>query len=314
MNDRLKGVLLVALGASIYGMLATVVKLAYQDGFTTAEVTSAQFGIGILVLLTINLIRSKHWKRPQGNDALKLGLAGTTYGMTSLFYYLSVQYIDVSIGIVLLMQSVWISIVVEAVMSRQFPNRRKIISTAIILFGTLLATNAIQADVKWDWRGIGFGFLAACSFASTMYASNRIANYLPTVQKSLLMLLGGGVLIYSFLIFTQIGPWHWPNLFSPTSMVEVRAYDFSIWWKFGLFLAIFGTVLPPILLNSGFPKAGLGLGSIVSSMELPVSVMMAFVLLKEQVLPIQWLGILLILSAIVYMNLNSIPGFQKLKK
>jgi len=35
-NNVLKGVFLVALGATSYGMLATFVKLAYKDGYTTA--------------------------------------------------------------------------------------------------------------------------------------------------------------------------------------------------------------------------------------------------------------------------------------
>ncbi|MFY7815045.1 MAG: EamA/RhaT family transporter, partial [Chryseobacterium taeanense] len=50
---------------------------------------------------------------------------------------------------------------------------------------------------------------------------------------------------------------------------------------------------------------GLGLGSIVSSFELPVSVTMAFALLGEEVVFIQWIGIALILFAIVLMNLPS---------
>ena len=61
-----------------------------------------------------------------------------------------------------------------------------------------------------------------------------------------------------------------------------------------------------VLLNLGFPKTGLGLGSIVASVELPVSVTMAFVLLGEQVLFLQWLGIAIILLAIVYMNLDQV--------
>ena len=59
-----------------------------------------------------------------------------------------------------------------------------------------------------------------------------------------------------------------------------------------------------MLLNAGFPHTGIGLGSIVSSLELPVSVMMAFFLLNEQVLLIQWIGILLIIAAIVIMNIQ----------
>ena len=59
-----------------------------------------------------------------------------------------------------------------------------------------------------------------------------------------------------------------------------------------------------MLMNAGFPLTGIGLGSIVSALELPVSVMMAYVLLNEDVNITQWLGILLIIIAIVIMNIN----------
>jgi len=53
-NKVLKGVFLVALGATTYGMLATFVKIAYSEGYTTAEVTTSQFVLGILGILLIN--------------------------------------------------------------------------------------------------------------------------------------------------------------------------------------------------------------------------------------------------------------------
>ncbi|MEO0059452.1 MAG: hypothetical protein RLZZ312_1099, partial [Bacteroidota bacterium] len=42
-NNLIRGVFLVGLGATSYGMLATFVKLAYAEGFTTVEVTISQF-------------------------------------------------------------------------------------------------------------------------------------------------------------------------------------------------------------------------------------------------------------------------------
>ena len=67
-------------------------------------------------------------------------------------------------------------------------------------------------------------------------------------------------------------------------------------------MALFGTIIPPILMNAGFPHTGIGLGSIVSTLELPVSVLMAFLILHESVILIQWIGIVLIIFAIVLMN------------
>ena len=59
-----------------------------------------------------------------------------------------------------------------------------------------------------------------------------------------------------------------------------------------------------MLLNAGFPLTGIGLGSIVSALELPISVMMAYTLLHEKVYALQWFGILLIILAIIIMNVN----------
>ena len=323
-----KGVLFVAMGASIFGMLATFVKLSYRDGFTTSEVTTAQFVLGLLGLLILNGIQTKTAKKNQAKPTAKevriLMLAGTSLGCTSLFYYLCVQYINVSIAIVLLMQSVWFSVVVESFISRKFPNLKKIIATVIVLAGTFLATNLINLDVTLDWHGVFWGLMAAASFTATMFTSNTLATHIPVLRKSLIMLSGGAIIVFIFLFFAQIGPLHFDFLKSfylnfTDNTEHIKPFDFSIFYTYGFVLALFGTIIPPILFNLGFPKTGLGLGSIISSLELPVSVTMAFVLLGEEVIVIQWVGIILILFAIVLMNLPSrknklVPEFISVKK
>ena len=323
-----KGVLFVAMGASIFGMLATFVKLSYRDGFTTSEVTTAQFVLGLLGLLILNGIQTKTAKKnlakPTAKEVRILMLSGTSLGCTSLFYYLCVQYINVSIAIVLLMQSVWFSVVVESFISRKFPNLKKIIATVIVLAGTFLATNLINLDVTLDWHGVFWGLMAAASFTATMFTSNTLATHIPVLRKSLIMLSGGAIIVFIFLFFAQIGPLHFDFLKSlylnfTDNTEHIKPFDFSIFYTYGFVLALFGTIIPPILFNLGFPKTGLGLGSIISSLELPVSVTMAFVLLGEEVIVIQWVGIILILFAIVLMNLPSrknklVPEFISVKK
>ena len=313
-KNILKGVLFVGVGASIYGMLATFVKMSYKDGFTTSEVTTAQFVIGFLGLLILNFIQTITSKKvllsPTPKEFKMLILAGTSMGFTSLFYYISVQYINVSIAIVLLMQSVWFSVVVESFLTKKLPNLRKVISVGIVLIGTVLATNLINLEVKIDWRGIFWGLLAAASFTMTMFTSNKLATGLPVLRKSIIMLSGGSVIVILYLFFAQIGPMYFDGLRSlylnfTENTQHIRSFDYSIFWTYGFILALFGTIIPPILFNLGFPNTGLGLGSIISSLELPVSVTMAYVLLGELVIFIQWFGIILILFAIVLMNLPS---------
>lgn len=290
-NRVLKGVFLVAFGATSYGMLATFVKMAYDEGYTTAEITSSQFILGILGILVINLFQKTKNKdktlKASKKNIFHLMLAGTSLGMTSVFYYLAVKYIPVSIGIVLLMQTVWMGVLLEMILEKKIPSTQKIISVLIVLIGTVLATNLIKNEVQLDWHGIMWGLLAAASFTTTMFTANRVATEISSAQRSLYMLLGGAVIVFGFSIATQTAP-----------------FNLEIFFKWGIVLALFGTIIPPMLMNAGFPLTGIGLGSIVSALELPVSVMMAYLLLNEKVNATQWLGIVLIILAIVIMNVK----------
>jgi drug/metabolite transporter (DMT)-like permease len=293
-NKVLKGVFLVAFGATSYGMLATFVKMAYNEGYTTAEVTTSQFVLGILGILLINLfqkIKNKNTaQKASKQNIFHLMLAGTSLGMTSVFYYLAVKYIPVSIGIVLLMQTVWMGVLLEMILEKKIPSTQKIVSVVIVLIGTVLATNLIKNELQLDWHGIMWGILAAASFTTTMFTANRVATNISSAQRSLYMLLGGSIIVFSFSLTTQITP-----------------FNFAIFLKWGIVLALFGTIIPPMLMNAGFPLTGIGLGSIVSALELPVSVLMAYFLLNEAVNGTQWFGITLIVLAIVIMNLNRKP-------
>lgn len=290
-KSKLKGVLLIALGASSYGMLATFVKMAYSEGFTTSEVTIAQFTYGILGIVLINTIQ-KSQNKNQATTALtktiiQLMVAGTSLGMTSVFYYLAVKYIPVSIAIVLLMQTVWMGVLFEMLLEKKMPSAQKIISVFVVLVGTALATNIIENKLVTDWRGIVLGLLSAASFTTTMFTANRVGIGVSSAQRSLFMLLGGAVIVFGFAIANQTGD-----------------FQFEIFAKWGIILALFGTIIPPLLFNVGFPLTGIGLGSIVSALELPVSVLMAYFLLNENINTWQWIGIVLIILAIVIMNVN----------
>jgi drug/metabolite transporter (DMT)-like permease len=294
-KNNIKGVLLVALGATSYGMLATFVKLSYMEGFTTAEVTSSQFIYGIIGILLINLfqrIKNKNTtQKANSKNILQLMIAGTSMGMTSVFYYLAVKYIPVSIGIVLLMQTVWMGVLLEWFLDKKAPSLQKTVAVIVVIIGTGLAINILKIDfndtsINWS-LGLFWGLLAAASFTTTMFTANKVALEISSAQRSLYMLLGGAIIVFGFGLYTQ-----------------ATDFNFEIFTKWGIVLALFGTIIPPMLLNAGFPLTGIGLGSIVSSLELPVSVLMAYFLLNEEILLIQWIGILLIILAIVIMNIQ----------
>jgi len=289
---------LVGIGATSYGMLATFVKMAYGEGFTTAEVTVSQFVYGIVGMLIINALQ----KIKKGNDVIKpspknilqLMLAGTSLGLTSVFYYLTIKYIPVSIAIILLMQTVWMGVLFEMFLEKKRPSIQKIISVITVLTGTALATDLIENSAQLNWSGIFWGLLSAASFTTTMITANKVALGISSTQRSLHMLIGGTIIVFIYTFVTQTTP-----------------FNYDVFIKWGILLALFGTIIPPLLFNIGFPFTGIGLGSIVSALELPVSVLMAYFILNEKVNAIQWFGIALIILAIMIMNIDY-KRFRKL--
>jgi drug/metabolite transporter (DMT)-like permease len=182
----------------------------------------------------------------------------------------------------------------EGIITKKKPGLNKIVAVVVILIGTILATNILMDSIELDWRGVGWGLLAAVSYTVTIYTSNTLALHLHSFRRSLWMMLGGTLIV---------------AIISAPFLLE--QFNLEIFKKWGLLLALFGTILPPILFTSGMPKINVGLGAIVSSVELPVAVLLAYLLLDEVVNIYQWLGIIIILGSVILMN---VPKLFKSKK
>lgn len=288
MNTRkINGILYVLAGAISYGILASIVKYANQQQIHTSILTFLQFFIGFLFLGILNRILQK--KQPvkiHSASKLKLTLWGCSLGLTTTLYYLSIRYIPVSIGIILLMQSIWMSIVLESFIQKQFPTPAKSIGALICIIGTLLATEVFNSQIALNWKGLLLGLGAGLSYTISIYSSSAIEKQLPNAIRSMYLVMGGLLLISVFWNYNII------------ENISVKA----IYW--GALLAVFGTILPPLFFTAGIPKTGIGVGSIISSIEIPVSIFAAHLILQENISVMQWLGIITILIAVLLVNCN----------
>ncbi|MGO4337303.1 DMT family transporter [Labrys sp. KB_33_2] len=292
-KDLILGIVLVLVGASCYGLQSTCVKLAYGQGYSPGEVIGTQFVIGAIALGLIKLASQMRPSRSgampvRWSDRLKLIAGGASIGFTGSFYYLSVAYTSVSAAIVLLMQSVWMGVALDALLTRSWPSPIKLASSALVLLGTVLATNLLGDTDHLSVLGITFGLMAAVSYTAVIWCSNHVAVHVDVISRSFLMVFGGAVVAVLIAL---------PQL-------SVR-FDPSIIWGWGLVIALFGTVLPPFLFNKGIPATGVGLAAMLSSVELPVAVVMAGLMLHEAFLPSQWAGVGIILGAIGLANVGA---------
>jgi drug/metabolite transporter (DMT)-like permease len=279
--------LIVLLGGSSYGILSTVVKLAYSKGFTMSQVTGSQLITGTLLLWLIVLFTKKQKLRLA--QIVKLLVSGIPVGLTSIFYYKALQTLDASLAIVFLFQFVWIGTLLEWFIARKKPTSSKIISIIILLIGTVFSSGVLSGGItELPWIGIMWGMLSAITFSAFIYISSSVENKLPPVQKSAILSTGG-------LITVMV-------LFPPTFLLNIN--ELSGLAPYGFFLGLFGVVLPPVLFAIGMPRVGVGLGTILAAAELPVAVIMSAIILAEQVMIIQWVGVIVILGGIYLGNIN----------
>ncbi|WP_246597038.1 EamA family transporter [Pontibacter aydingkolensis] len=290
---------MVFLGACSFGILSTFVKLAYKEGFTLGDVTGTQVFFGLIFLWVMVLLRQLLGSKSSSTsfrEKLQLAAMGTSTGLVSIFYYKCVQTVPASIAILLLMQFTWMSLVFDAILKRKLPKASQVSMVILVLLGTCLAGRLFSGQPQtFDWAGIGYGLLAAFCYTIFLAVNGKAGNNMHPINKSAILLTGATILVFT--------------IFPPVFLVNGALFDGLLKW--GLVLSIFGTVLPPILFAYGIPKTGLGVSAILSSAELPVAVLMSWVVLQEEVWPVQWVGVALILLAILVANWKTI--FKKKK-
>ncbi|MFD0767462.1 DMT family transporter [Bacillus sp. CGMCC 1.60114] len=273
--------LLVLFGACSYGVLSTIFKLGFLDGFSAHELLGGQYVFGWVGLLLLVLFFSRHTVTKK--QFFSLLTVGSTMSMTGIFYAISVEELPASIAVVLLFQFTWIGVLIEAVANKTFPSREKIVSIIILFIGTLFAGGVFEGlGHSLSTRGIIFGLLAAVSFSFYIFASGRIATDVPPYTKSFLMTTSAALIVC--LIF-------------PPTFLTNGALQAGL-WKYGLFLGLFGVVVPVICFSIGVPKVGTGLGTILGAAELPTAIIASITLVHEVVSPLQWCGIICILLGI----------------
>ena len=281
-----KYALLVFLGGCSYGVVSTFVKLAYGEGFSVGDVTGSQYVLGAIMLWIFAMFVPRN--RLRGKQWITLLISGFPMGLTGIFYNRSLEYIDASFAIILLLQFTWISIVLQFIIDKQTPSRKSVVATVIILLGSLLASGFLKSDITFSYAGIGWGLLAALAFATFIFISGRTGIPVHPILKSAIMTTGAATTCM-YHTATRLS-----NKRRPFKWIT---HLWSVFW-------FFGSLVPPVLFNIGMPKVGSSLGTILSASELPTAVLMSTLILHEAVTFSQWIGVIMILAGIAFPNIQ----------
>ncbi|TFE19610.1 EamA family transporter [Cohnella luojiensis] len=279
---------LVLIGATGYGLVAAVFKLAITDGWSVTELTLYQVMSGTSLLwLALGMTRigkrgsslSNTWQ-----SWLRLVVIGVIgLSLTTLFYNEALSRLDASLAIVLLFQFTWITILLESIRKRAWPTRPEWLAIVCIAIGTVMAVGLLEQDIsRLDGWGVLLGLLSAVTYSLFFFLSGFLSHRLDPIAKSAVMSTAS----LAFILLL-----HAPAAFTISFDGELA--------RWGLLLGFLGTAFPFFCFNYGIPKIGSGLAALLGSMELPAAVIAAFVFLGEPLTLWQGAGIALIIAGIM---------------
>ncbi|MBD7985641.1 EamA family transporter [Sporosarcina sp. Sa2YVA2] len=283
--------LFVIIGASSYGILSTIIKLAILDGFTAAQAVTGQYYIGFLLAVVLFIVFKR--RLPKFGGGYTLLIAGLFTALTGTMYGKAVSYMPASLAVVMLFQFTWIGMLFDCIARKRFPQRIEIISLFFLFGGTIFAAGVIDADLSGiPWQGWAWGMAAAVSFSAFLMSNSRQVEGMDMLTRLLFM---------SFFAAIAITFFQEPQILWNGTLLDGL-------WIYGLILGVFGIVLPILLFSIGIPKVGAGTASILSAIELPVAVTASVILLHEHMTILQIVGIGIILVGMTLPSIGQRKG------
>lgn len=275
------GFLLIITSALSFGAMPIFARLAYSSGADPITVLFLRFGLAAVVMMGIMLFGKIQF--PRGLLLLELILLGAIgYVGESLAYFTALTM--ASAGLVALLLYIYPALVtvLSAIFLKEHLTTVKVVALFFALSGTALT---IQISSGGSIIGILLGIAAAVDYAIYILLGSRIVRRSGSIgSTSIIIASTAGV-------YAIIAPIH--GLAFPGS---------ALGWIAVLAIALISTVISFVTFFAGLKRIGPTTASTLSTFEPIVAVALAAIVLGETITPVQALGGLLILIAVVILS------------
>jgi len=282
-SSKFFNIIMTLIAASLLGLIATIVDYLYKAGFAIKDITNVQYGFAIVILWLVVLPVLRRQRLPRGRDWLYLAGTGITAGITNYFYFTSLTMLPVSLSIILLFQFTWMVTIIDMIVKKKMPSVQKWVGMIVILAGTFFAVGLLGAKVTLlSPFAILLGLLAAFCFAVSLYLPEFMSNESTPLLRTAIMMTISAISLFP--------------VFPPTYLTSGVLWTSLFGW--GFLMGLFGQVVPFLLLQISIPRIGGRMAGVLGSVELPVTVFSAYLILNEKVTLIRWFGVFLIIIGI----------------
>src|SRR4051812_5546018 len=285
MNREREGLLLCLLSAAGFAAMPIFARQAYATGLGLTPLLALRFVMAAAMLWALVLLRRRPLGSPRGLlVGAALGLGG--YAVQAGLYFGAIQRIDVSLASLLLYAYPSLVAAGAFALRRESPSRRKLGALSLASGGVVLVL-AGGGPGAIDWLGAAMALGCAGFYTVFILGSDRAAAETPAVPFTASVVTGAAVTFAIAALFTG----------------GVHATGEGVVWT--ALIAIFSTVMPIVLFVAGLARVGPSTAAIASTVEPPLTVALAWLVLGETLGPLQLAGGALVLSAVVLLQLRS---------
>jgi drug/metabolite transporter (DMT)-like permease len=282
-RDETRGLALVALSTLAYGIMPILGKVAYGVGVKVLPLLAWRYVIAALLIAAL-----ERGPRPPLGERIRLWAIGSVFVVNSIAYFRALEQIPASVTALVLYTYPVIVALLAALVGVERLTRRAVLAALGAFAGCALTARSAPSGAPLPLAGIAWALVAALVYASYIVLSSRFGAGVPA--RVLALHLAQVAAVVCVALALADGGLSLP--LDPRGLLAVAG------------MGVVSTVVAMIAFLAGMALVGPTRASVLSSLEVIVTLVLAFALLGERLGPGQWAGAALILGAVAFQNLG----------
>ncbi|MBC2580227.1 EamA family transporter [Clostridium sp. DJ247] len=278
-----KGYIYSIVSAVLFGTAGIFVKMAHNTGLDSVDLLTFQYIIAVTIMFVFAFLKDRTKlcvnKKELVNLAV-LGIVGNTF--MTVFYYKAFEYLNVAMVTMLLFTYPIMVFIYSVIFEKQRGEIKKVLAMLMAFLGCILTLNIFSGNINYSLKGIVFGLLSAVFYAfMNLYSEKK----LQTVDSLSINAYSTLFSLVSLIIYRQ-----------PKVLLETHINFNSLIYI--LALAILCEIIPLTLLYKSIQYIGSLKVSVIGNLEIPTSMLVSVIFLKEPLIILQVIGAVMIVYAV----------------
>jgi drug/metabolite transporter (DMT)-like permease len=282
-RDERRGLGLVALSTAAYGVLPILGKVAYSAGVGVLPLLAWRYVVAALLIAGL-----ERGPLPPLRGRLRLWAVGSVFAFNSIAYFRALATIPASVTALVLYTYPVLVTLLAALVGVERLTWRGLLAAIGAFAGCALTAGGAPEGASLPLSGVAWALAAALVYASYIVLCSRFGAGVPARVLALHPAQAAAVICVGFALAGEglALPLH------PRALLSVAG------------ISVVSTVVAMTAFLAGMALIGPTRASVLSSLEVIVTLVLAFVLLGERLGPWQWTGAALILGAVALQNLG----------